>query len=147
MFSRRMDRGFTLVEVLAAIALFTIGAIAVARMQTISTRSATFSREALAATTAAQTLIEQLKDPALAVSFPTVLAGGGPCPVRPDSTPTNIQAGTGGVQSQLIPGMTIQWTATNTVGTTGTRYTTITVKVQWAGNTRNYTASTVISES
>ena len=146
MFFKRMDRGFTLVEVLAAIVLFTFGAIAAARVQTISTRSATFSKEALAATTAAQALMEQLKDPNLA--FATILAGGGPCTVRPDSTPVNIQTGTGGVQPQLIPGMTIQWTATNTIGAPPQkRYTTITVQVQWSGNTRNYTASTVISES
>ena len=145
MFCKSDSKGFTIIEILVAIVLFAFGALLAARMQTTSMRSTTFGKEALVATTAAQALLEQLKDLQL-TPFATILAGGGPVTARPDTTPANIQAGTGGTQPPLVSGMTIQWTATGTAGTTGSRYTTVTVNVLWAGNTRNYTTTTCISE-
>lgn len=149
MYCKRDNRGFTLIEILVAIVLFAVGALLAARMQTSSVRSTTFGKEALIAITAAQTLTEQLKEEPSLGNFGTIIANGGSGPVlvRPDTTPANIQAGTGGVQPQVIPGMTIQWTVSNTTGTTPNRYTTVQVTIQWAGNTRNYSTSTIISEN
>jgi len=147
---RPSNRGFTLIEILVAIVLFAVGALLAARMQTSSVRSTTFGKEALLAITAAQTLTEQLKEEPSLGNFGTIIANGGSGPVllRPDTTPANIQAGTGGQQQQVIPGMTIQWTASSTAGQpVGSRYTTVQVTIQWAGNTRNYSTTTIISES
>jgi len=146
---RADSKGFTLIEILVAIALFAFGALLAARMQTSSVRSTTFGKEALAAITAAQTLTEQLKEEPSLGNFGLIIAQNlnGPVLARPDCNPANIQAGTGGVQAQIIPGMTIQWTVNSTNGTTPNRYTSITVTVQWAGNTRNYSTSTIISEN
>ena len=140
------NKGFTLVEILVAILLFVIGAIAVARLQTTSIRGTTFGKEALIATTAAQTLTEQLKEQPVLGNFATILNGGnvcGPSPVFSGMNIATIQAGTG---VSTVPGMTIQWQANGTTGTVGTRYTTVTVTVQWP-NTRSYAISTSISEN
>lgn len=147
MVCRSGNRGFTLIEIMVAIVLFLIGAISVARLQTWSVRGTTFGREALVATTAAQTLIEQLKEQAVQGNFATVLAGGGPSNVttNPVMTVASIQAGTAGTQ-WTVPGMTIQWAASNTNGAVGSRYTTITVTVQWDQNNRSYVVNTIISE-
>ena len=143
MLCRSDNKGFTLIEILVAVLLFLIGAIAVARLQTTSVRGTTFGKEALIATTAAQTLMEQLKEEPVLGSFGTILAGGGPSPVFSGMTIATVQAGTG---VSTIPGMTIQWTVNTPAGqTVGTRYTTVTVTVQWP-NTRSYATSTIISE-
>lgn len=149
MYCKRDNRGFTLIEILVAITLFAVGALLAARMQTSSVRSTTFGKEALIAITAAQTLTEQLKEEPSLGNFGTIIANGGSGPVflKSDTNPANIQAGTGGVGQQPIPGMTIQWTATNTNGTTPNRYTTVQVTIQWAANSRNYSTSTIISEN
>ncbi len=146
MVCRSGNRGFTLIEIMVAIVLFLIGAISVARLQTWSARGTTFGREALVATTAAQTLIEQLKEQTVQGNFATVLLGGGPSEVttNPVMTVASIQGGTNGTQT--VPGMYIQWAASNTIGAVGSRYTTVTVTVQWDQNNRNYVVSTVISE-
>jgi prepilin-type N-terminal cleavage/methylation domain-containing protein len=137
------DKGFTLIEILVAVLLFLIGAVAVARVQTTSIRGGTFGKEALIATTAAQTVTEQLKEQPVLGNFATILAGGGPSPVFSGMNIATIQAGTG---VSTVPGMTIQWRAAGTTGTVGTRYTTVTVTVQWP-NTRSYATSTIISEN
>ena len=148
MFCKSASRGFTLIEIMVAIVLFLIGAISVARLQTWSVRGTTFGREALVATTAAQAVLEQLKEQATLGNFATVLAGGGPSEVtsNPAMTLATIQAGTNGTQQ--VPGMTIRWAASNTGGSAanGTQYTTATVTVQWAQNTRQYQTQTIISQ-
>jgi len=154
MFCRSNNRGFTLIEIMVAIVLFLIGAISVARLQTWGTRGTTFGREALVATTAAQTLMEQLKEQATLGNFNGVLAGGGPSPVtsNPVMTWATIKAGTQQTNgtSPTVPGMTIQWAVSNTGGsaatTPPTQYTTVTVTVQWAQNTRQYQTQTIISQ-
>ncbi len=142
---RSGNKGFTLIEIMVAIVLFLIGAISVARLQTWSVRGTTFGREALVATTAAQTLMEQLKEQAVLGNFATVLNAGGPSQVtsNPTMTVASIKAGTTGTQT--VPGMTIQWAVSNTVGVTPSRYTTVTVTVQWAQNTRQTQTQTLIS--
>jgi len=144
---RRNDKGFTLIEILVAITLFLFGALLAARMLTTGMRSTTFGKEALAANTAAQALLEQLKELAVQGSFNTVIANGGPAPVRPDNNPANVAAGTGGNKQTPVSDMTIQWTTTAPVGAAGSRYTTVTVTVLWEANTRNYIAKTIISET
>ena len=144
MYSRRHNDGFTLIEILVAITLFAFGALLAARMQTSSVRSTTFGKEVLVAVTGAQTLTEELKELPSLGSFNTILQNGGPAPVYNGMTVASVQAKTG---VSTIPGMTIQWTASNTNGTTPNRYTTVQVTVQWAGNARNYSTSTIISEN
>jgi prepilin-type N-terminal cleavage/methylation domain-containing protein len=146
---RPNEKGFTLIEILVAITLFAFGALLAARMLTTGTRSTTFGKEALAANTATQALIEQLKELAVQGKFNTVIAGGGggPAPVRPDNTPANVAAGTGGVGQAPVSDMTIQWAAANPVGAAGSRYSTVTVTVLWEANTRNYITKTLISET
>lgn len=141
------EKGFTLLEILVALVIFAFGALLAVRMQTTSMKSTTFGSEALVATTAVQTLMEQLKEqPSLGTaSFNTLLLGGGPGPVCTGMTIATVKANTAS-GTQLIPGMTIQWTASNPIGAAGSRYTTVTVTVQWANN-RTYSATTVISES
>ena len=147
------NRGFTLIEILVAICLFLVGAIAVARMQVTSVKGTTFGKEALIATTAVQQLIEQLKERALQGNFTTVLngsngalpacSGGLTVPLAATCTAAAGQPGA----PPLIPDMTIQWTASSTAGQpAGSRYTTVTVTVLWEGNQRQFQASTVISE-
>lgn len=141
----RNNGGFTLIEILVAIILFTFGALLAARMQTASMRSTTFGKEALTAVAAAQTLTEQLKEQATLGSFNTVLAGGGPGPVCTGMTINSVQAGTV-TGTQTIPNMTIQWVAGAASGTTPTQYTTVQVTVQWPTN-KSYTTSTIISQN
>ncbi len=147
MLCRPSNKGFTLVEILVALILFTLGVLLAARMQNTSIKSTTFGSEALVATNAAQTLMEQLKEqPTLGTaSFNTLLLGGGPGPVCTGMTIATIKSNTVS-GTQLIPGMTIQWTVSNLNGSAGSRYATVTVTVQWTSN-RSYSATTVISES
>ncbi len=152
MFCKSGNKGFTLIEILVAIVLFAIGALAAARMQTTGIRGTTFGKEALVATTAAQNLMEQLKElPVLnTANFAgVVLPGGGPAPVKPDNSPASVKAETGqsSATSTPVQGMTVQWGVSNTTGVAPSRYTTVTVTIRWAGNTRSYVARTIISES
>lgn len=119
------NKGFTLLEILVAIALFVIGAVVVARMQVVSVKGNTFGKEAIAANAAAQRLIEQLRDNNI-YSFATVLAGGGAAQA--------VDAIYG------VPDMTIQWAAGPAQGTAPYRYTTMTVTVAWGVKSLTYVA-------
>lgn len=122
-----LDRkGFTLIEILVAILLFSFGALAIARMQLVNTKATNFAKEAMVATTAAQTRMELLKD-RQKTTFVTVLAGGGPIAVS------------------SVQGMQIQWAAAAPLGAAPNRYVTVRVTVTWRGLTFvDY--STIISE-
>ena len=112
------SKGFTLVEILVALALFAIGALALAQMQVLSIKGSSFSKEAMTATTLGEKKLEELKD-----------------------TPFDlITSNTGGVVEQ---NMTVTWTVTDS-GTAPTRIKTILLTVSWAEKSINFT--TFISE-
>ena len=74
------NRGFTLVEVLVALALLTVGLLAAARVLTASAATNGTARMTTQATTLAMEKMEQLRalsidDPALQPSAPEALAG------------------------------------------------------------------------
>jgi prepilin-type N-terminal cleavage/methylation domain-containing protein len=119
-------KGFTLIEILVAILLFSFGALALARMQLVNAKATNFGKEAMVATTAAQARMELLKDRQI-TTFATVLAGGGPVAVP------------------SIQGMRIQWVAAAPIGAAPNRYVTVRVTVTWRGQTFvDY--STIVSE-
>ncbi len=112
------NKGFTLIEVLVALVLFALGALALAHMQVLSIKGGAFGKEAMTMTTLAEKKLEELKN-----------------------TPFDaIASNTTGVVEQ---GMTITWTV-NTAGSSPTRYKTIVLTVSWAGRTTSFT--TIVSE-
>jgi type II secretion system protein I len=112
------NKGFTLIEILVALALFALGALALAQMQVLSIRGASFSKDAVTATTLGEKKMEELKNTAFSA----------------------ITTNTAGVTEQ---GMTITWTVT-TSGTAPTRYKTILLTVSWTGKSVSF--STIVSE-
>lgn len=118
-------KGFTLIEVLIAIALLAIGVAVLFTMQTFSANQITYNKSATVATELAQKKVEELKG-------------------TPYSTIFN-----GNTQEK---GMTVSWTvAPNTVNVTETNgstssynYKDITVTVTWG--TKRVALHTIISE-
>ena len=105
--NRKQDRstresGFTLLEVIIAISILTVGLLAVASMQTAAIRGNSFASQATESITWAQDKLEDL----MALNYAAVVNGG------PETTPDNY---------------TVNWTV-NTVG----NVKRITVTVSWA---------------
>ncbi len=115
-------RGFTVIEILVALLLFSVGALALAKMQVISVKGSGFNKEATSATALAQKKMEELK-------------GG---------FYTSVTSNATGVTDQ-IAGITYTttWTSSET-GNTPTRYKTVAVTVTWG--TKSITITTIISE-
>ena len=84
------ESGFTLLEVIIAISILTVGLLAVASMQAAAIRGNSFANQATESTTWAQDKLEDL----MALTYAQVASGG------PETTPDNY---------------TVQWNVTNPV--------------------------------
>ena len=116
-------KGFTLIEILVALAVFALGLVVLMRLQTVSIKGSGFNKEATNATILAQKYVEQIKGTAY----------------------TSIATNTTGVQDQ-ITGITYTTTwSVSEFGTAPSRYKTLTVTVTWTGtSTTTYTKSTTL---
>jgi type II secretion system protein I len=112
-------RGFTLIEILIALIIFTIGALALAKMQIASTKGSSFGKEAILATTLAQKKMEELKT----MPFNAIVTDGA------------------GVTEQ---NMNVTWTVTEN-GTAPNRYKNLGVTVTWAG--KSIVLNSLVSET
>jgi type II secretion system protein I len=112
------NRGFTLLEILVALAILSIGICALAGMQVTNIKSTGFNKDASIATGLAQKKIEELKN--------TVF--------------DSIVSNTAGV---VDSGMTVTWNV-NAVGTAPNRYKDVSVTTRWG--TGNISCYTIITE-
>lgn len=110
------NRGFTLFEILATILVFTLGILALAGTQILSTKGTAFNQDATTAATLAQKKLEELKES----SFEAIL----------DGTSTE-------------KGMVVSWSAVSS-GNLPYRIKDVTVTVTWASKT--ISVSTIIGE-
>jgi Tfp pilus assembly protein PilV len=134
-----------MIEVLVAIVLFTIGALALTRMQISTIRAATFNREAMVTTNLAQNAVEVLKS-TNKTPFATLLAYNGTVKQIDGNLPGPIPADIPGLASANIPGgLTMSWTTGNLQGTAPDRNLTVTVTVTWRGKSLSF--ATIRSET
>jgi prepilin-type N-terminal cleavage/methylation domain-containing protein len=136
---RHHSPGFTMIEVLVAIVLFTIGALALTRMQISTIRAATFNREAMVTTNLAQNAVEVLKS-TNKTSFATLLNAANAAQVVAITS-----ADVPGLATANIPDLAMSWTAGNIQGTSPDRNLTVTVTVTWRGKSLSFT--TIRSET
>jgi len=119
-------RGFTLIEILIAIAIFSIGILAVAKMQLWTAKNTTTGNTTTTATMLARAKIEELKG---ANDVTSLTDGADPDPLDADGNP-------GGILNR-------HWTVTNPMGGSSTRR--IDVQVSWngLGQNRNVVLTTI----
>jgi len=130
---RVRERGFTLLEVLIAISIFSIGVLAVAAMQGTATRGNRLGNELTRATVLAQQQIEVLKS--ADTSHPATLATGLPTGNYNDpNNPIDETGQNGGI-------FTRSWVVA--VNTTFSRLVTVTVSWTIGTKTYNVVLSTV----
>jgi prepilin-type N-terminal cleavage/methylation domain-containing protein len=111
------NKGFTILEILVALAIFAIGILGLAKMQVLSITGTSFNKDATKATAIAQRVIEEFKN----ASFGT---SSSKCGATVDSMSVACSVSTN--------------------GTTPNRYNDITVTVSW--NNKNISLFTIISE-
>ena len=110
------DQGFTLIEVLIAISIFSIGLLAVATMQITSIKVNSTAGQITDRITLAQDKLEELM--ALPYSSPWLEDLGDP----PSGTDTN-----GNIHQETTDGYTISWTVTDDALVSNTKLITVTV--------------------
>jgi len=130
---KHRSAGFTMIEVLVAIVLFTIGALALTRMQISTIRTATFNREAMVTTNLAQNAVEVLKS-TKKTPFATLLNAANAAQVVAITS-----ADVPGLATANIPDLAMSWTAGNIQGTSPDRNLTVTVTVTWRGKSLSFT--------
>jgi prepilin-type N-terminal cleavage/methylation domain-containing protein len=130
---KHRSAGFTMIEVLVAIVLFTIGALALTRMQISTIRTATFNREAMVTTNLAQNAVEVLKS-TNKTPFATLLNAANAAQVVAITS-----ADVPGLATANIPDLAMSWTAGNIQGTSPDRNLTVTVTVTWRGKSLSFT--------
>ena len=114
------DRGFTLIEVLIAIAIFSVGILAVAKMQYWNVRNNTTGNMTTQATMLARQQMEALKSQ----DIEDLTTGTTPDP----NNPIDEDGNPGGIYTR-------QWRVTNPLGGTSSRQ--IQVTVSWNRNGQN----------
>lgn len=115
---RDCSKGFSLLEILVTIVIFSLGVLALAATQVLNIQGTGFNKDAGIATSLAQKRLEDLKN----------------------TTFTSIASNTTGVTER---GMNVSWDVT-TNGTAPHRYKDVSVTVTWAG--RSITCYTIITE-
>jgi prepilin-type N-terminal cleavage/methylation domain-containing protein len=115
---RSCGKGFSLLEILVTIVIFSLGVMALAATQVLNITGTGFNKDAGIATSLAQKRLEDLKNTAF----------------------SSIVANTTGVTER---GMNVSWDVT-TSGTAPHRYKDVFVTVAWAG--RSITCYTIITE-
>jgi len=118
--------GFTLIEILIALTIFSVGMLAVAAMQIMAIRGNRIGNEYSQAVVLAQTKIEELRSAA----FSNLTAGGTSDP----NNPVNETGGSGGIFSR-------SWVIAN--NTNFSRMITVTVSWTQGGVARNVILNTV----
>jgi type IV pilus assembly protein PilV len=122
----KRNRGFTLIEVLIAMAIFAIGILAVASMQLSNTKNNTTGNITTQATMLARQKLEELKT----VGDVTTLTSG-----TDPNNPMDADGNTGGIYNR-------QWSVSNPLGGSTSRQITVTVSWNRRGQNR-----TVVLES
>jgi type IV pilus assembly protein PilV len=125
--SMKNTRGFTLIEILIAVAIFSIGILAVAKMQLWTVKNTTTGNLTTMATMLGRAQIEELKGVA---NVTTLTDGADP------NNPIDADGNPGGI-------FTRQWTVTNPLGGSDTRR--IDVEVSWSrqGQNRSVVLTTI----
>ncbi|MDX1824842.1 MAG: prepilin-type N-terminal cleavage/methylation domain-containing protein [Thiohalomonadales bacterium] len=107
----KKNRGFTLIEVMIAMAIFAIGILAVGSMQMSNTKNNTTGNITTQATMLARQKLEELKT----VSDVTTLTSG-----TDPNNPIDVDGNTGGIYTR-------EWTVTNPLGGNTSRQIEVTV--------------------
>ena len=123
----RNNRGFTLMEILIAVAIFSIGILAVAKLQLWNVKNNTTGNITTMATMLGRAQIEELKG----VSDVTTLADG-----ADPNNPVDADGNPGGI-------FTRTWTVTNPLGGSTTRRIDVTVSWNRQGQNRSVVLTTI----
>ncbi len=139
---RRRDRGFTLVEVLMAFVLSTVGLLGALMLSLSLITGSSFSRHMTEASSLAQSKLEAIESQNLAVNPP---ADGPVTPSESLDAYGNVVSSSGTISNGTVPTTVFTRSTTwATVANNGTNMRLITVTVSWpdaAGLTHNVVAT------
>jgi type IV pilus assembly protein PilV len=122
------NRGFTLIETMIAMAIFSIGMLAVAQMQLSSSRNTTTGNLTTVAAMLARDKMEELKSEEI-----SSLATGS---YNDPNNPVDQNGNSGGI-------FTRSWTITNPLGGTDSRQILVSVRFSRRGQTRGVELETI----